>query len=762
MAILKGDVRLVASAVMDDVSEGGGAPTATIIQDGESNNIFPDISELDRAGGRVNLRKVHVHVQTGDRDTLLGTNFIVAEPPNDPNVSITVFSTGETFDTRTNAADFIEAYLVKGPALPGFLLENHVAGQRAIQLFQRPGSPLPAVGRTLVLVADEDTPDEIVQYVRTTRVESTIGTYTELVGGGLVDFEAEVVTCDISDALRVNFPGSPPSRLFAVADGKTKVRDTTVADAGSYHGVVALESAGAIGDATVQVESVYTQLVPNARTEVSALDQRPSAQRSLVLAETPRLVTVGAAPHSKRIKIGQENRGFNFVDILRPFPAANSLVVSFRALGSWYTIQDDGLGNLTGTGVGTVNYDNGSIAVTFPSMPDVGSSIIYSWGEKSAYTNRSAAIGFRMPELSWTVPHSPLEPGSVVVTWESGGVLKTATDNGTGGFTGDATGSITYNSGFISLKPLAMIDPGGEFNTEYAYTSARSESFAGLSPDAGGFVTITLSEPPLAGTITARWITVRNVSNSSGTSDLVSESSTEIEYNGAVIVDPPSSGGGGSTGGGGGGGGGSSTSYAWLECGNPQVLSGTAFNLTFDAGPGADGTYSWTTITLKGGGLGATSGTFTVSGGQGSFSVPTVSGWLVNSTHHVFVENPSSITVGQSVVLYNYNAGSWPVPNPSVPLTIKAPADVVRDPLVSGSATTGAVAVGGVYPGGIRDDNGATVYVNVIPSSLAGFGNVYDPPASGGAVWSSGDLTAGQKSLMSRDGVLKTYFLAGA
>ena len=134
----------------------------------------------------------------------------------------------------------------------------------------------------------------------------------------------------------------------------------------------------------------------------------------------------------------------------------------------------------------------------------------------------------------------------------------------------------------------------------------------------------------------------------------------------------------------------------------------------------------------------------------------------MNSTHHVFVENPSSITVVQSVVLYNYNAGSWPVPNPSVPLTIKAPADVVRDPLVSGSATTGAVAVGGVYPGGIRDDNGATVYVNVIPSSLAGFGNVYDPPASGGAVWSSGDLTAGQKSLMSRDGVLKTYFLAGA
>ena len=80
MPILTGDIKLVASQVMDDVPEGGGAPTATVIQDGVSNAIFPDISELDRAGGRVNLRKLHVTVQTNDRDTYMGSNIIVAEP----------------------------------------------------------------------------------------------------------------------------------------------------------------------------------------------------------------------------------------------------------------------------------------------------------------------------------------------------------------------------------------------------------------------------------------------------------------------------------------------------------------------------------------------------------------------------------------------------------------------------------------------------------------------------------------------------------
>ena len=56
MPIQSEDIKLLKSAVMADVPEGGGAPTATAIVDGASNAIFPDISELDRAGGRINLR----------------------------------------------------------------------------------------------------------------------------------------------------------------------------------------------------------------------------------------------------------------------------------------------------------------------------------------------------------------------------------------------------------------------------------------------------------------------------------------------------------------------------------------------------------------------------------------------------------------------------------------------------------------------------------------------------------------------------------
>ena len=566
MAILKGDVKLVASQTMDDVPEGGGAPTANIIQDGESNNIFPDISELDRAGGRVNLRKVHVHVQTGDRDTLLGTNFIVAEPPNDPNVSITVFSTRETFDRRADAADTIERYLVKGPALSGYLLENHVIGQRSIQLLQRPGSLLPTIGRTLVLVVDEDTPDEIVQYVRTTRVEVEKRMFSEVIGSALVDFEAEVVTCDISDALRSNFPGSPPTRLFAAQAGKTRVRDTTVADAGSYHGVVALTEEGEIGDATVQVSSVYTQLVPSARTEVSTLDQKPAAERNILLAETPKLVEVGASPHTMRIKIGQENRGFNFVQILRPFPAPNTLTVSYRALGSWYSLTDDGTGNLVGAGSGTVVYATGSIAVTTTAMPDVGSAIIFSWGDTAGYTNRSASSAtIRPPEFSWLLPDERAIPGTVEFTWSSGGVTKTATADVNGDITGDATGKVDHPSGTVIIRPTAMPDPGAEIVTDYDVDTEVIENITPGTPDAGGFITFTLADEPAAGTLTVLWATVRNVSNTSGAAQtfINTVKKADVEYTTRAVPETydPGEPVGAAGGGGGGGGGGPTITY---------------------------------------------------------------------------------------------------------------------------------------------------------------------------------------------------------
>lgn len=264
MPILQGDIQLRASRVMDDVPEGGGGPSSVVIESGQENAIVPDISEMDRATGRANMRQVHVTVRTDDRDTYQGSNVIVAQPPADPNVCITLFATGGVYDTRAQAQARLEAYLNKGAEWPGYLYENHIKGQRVIQILQRPGTELPAVGKTLVLVGNEGQVNEQIQYVRAIRVTSVERSFTYDVDK---DYKALVVTVELSDALRYDFTGSPASRLFTRQANSAHLRDTVVADAGSYVGVTSLQKAAALGDFTIIAKTIMTQLVPSAQSE---------------------------------------------------------------------------------------------------------------------------------------------------------------------------------------------------------------------------------------------------------------------------------------------------------------------------------------------------------------------------------------------------------------------------------------------------------------------------------------------------------------
>ena len=517
MTILEGDIKLLASRVMDDVPEGGGGPTGTVIPYGGSNAVFGDVTETARAGGNVSIRQVHMGVLTPTTDALMGANVILSRLPTDPNVSVSLAKCN-LFARRSEIAQAVANYLIQSVVWNGALLEDHVAGQKSIQIFHRPGTAVPDIGRTLVLSYQAGTSGERIQYVRVTRAETTRRTFTYSSGGSFVDFDADVTKLDLSDSLRFNFPGSAPNREFANQAGKTIVRDTTVADAAEYYGASPLTVAAALGDQSVKVASIYTQLVPNSRTETISLDQRPAAQRTLTLATSPREITVGSAPHTTRLKVGQENRGFSWVNILKPFPAPNTIVISYMALGVWYTVTDDGAGALTGAGAGTVNYANGTIALTVPALPDVGSAIIFNWGEKSAFTNRTGQAGFRAPEYALQLDHAGIKPGTLTIQWTSGAVLRTATDNGTGALVGGAAvGEINYASGDLFIRPLHMPDAGAQFAIDYQWATITTKSVT-VSPDAGGFANIVLDTVPAAGSVTVQWTTVRNVSTSSGAS----------------------------------------------------------------------------------------------------------------------------------------------------------------------------------------------------------------------------------------------------
>lgn len=531
MTILEGDIKLLKSQVMADVPEGGGAATSHVVVDGASNSMFNDISELDRAAGRVNLRKLFINVATPDTEGYFGVNTIVEAPPTDPLVSVALFTTNDGFDDRTAAASRVESYLGQSSELSPYLLENHIAGQRVIQLFSRPGTVLPSPGETVVLVYRQGYSDEKTQYVRITRVTPEERLFTEVIDGKTTDYNAVVASCELSDALRYDFQGSSPSHSFARNPVKTLTAATTVTDAASYHGCVPLRVLASVGDRTIKAASVYTQLVPSSQTENVVLDQNPAANRIMTLATTPRLVQIAEAGHSQRIKVKSANRGFNYVTILTPLPAAGTLQVSYRALGKWYTIQDNGDGTMSGNGAGNVSYLTGSVSATLQVLPDAGSAVIFSWGATIAYANRSGQAGWRAPEYSFQLDHDCLDAGSFSVSWTSDSGVKTATANAAGVLSGHAAGEVCHATGMVYIRPTAFPDSGSQFACAYTYRTMAEEVKTGLTPDAGGLVSFTVAQVPVPGSIAVTWFFVRSLSASSGTtssSGTASKSSSSI------------------------------------------------------------------------------------------------------------------------------------------------------------------------------------------------------------------------------------------
>lgn len=613
MAVNEHSIKLVKASVMLDVPEGGGQPSANVIIDGASNAIFDDISELARAGGNVSLRKAHVTVQTTDTDGFYGANVIIAKPPEDPRVGVTLFSTGSTFDLRTDAANRVEAYLFSGPELGGYLYENHILGQRTIQLFQRPNTPVPPVGRTLVLVMNEGLNNEYRQYIRLINVEAEERTFTVDESGKHVDYTAWIVSCELSDTLRYDFPGSPASRYFKRDTGKSLARDTRVTDAARYYGVAPLKNALTLGSLKAKVKTIFTPLVPSAQTEIPLANQMLNPEVSpmiqtgaavtvtmntpsggTVTAWAPTGITpgsisnsygmsddglgnlirsdakvgtvdyalgklvadfgyigVGSLTYKPAVRVAQqvstlfrevtaESRRYNWIETLQPIPAPGTLTFSYMAQGNWYSLTDNGKGELRGEdsayGAGTINYVTGNMTVTTGVLPDADTAIMLVWATGAHYSQRTAA-DIEVPSWSYKLQQTSgyyVDKGSVTIQWQVGGVTKTLTDDN-GFLQGNGWGGIQYASGGLYFVMETLPDPGTTPQVAYTKRALHEEEF---HPTTGGngFIELTVEHAPIVpGSLVIGWETLRSKTVSEKASNSIggaSYYSSDTEYSG--------------------------------------------------------------------------------------------------------------------------------------------------------------------------------------------------------------------------------------
>lgn len=456
MGILSGNIKLVESAVMDDVDEGGGPPTSGVIVDGTSNSIFNDISELDRAGGRVNLRKTFVSVQTDDTDGYFGANVIVADPPDDPNVAVTLFTTNNVFDTREDAKLRVESYLAQGPLYGGFLFGDHIAGQGSVTILQREELALPANGDTFVLRKSEGLSTQTEQYVRVTKVTSRMRNFTDSAN---VDFSRREVTMTISDTLRADYPGFDAVHYDYQLSytNKTKFYGTIIADAARYYGVVPLTEDVSIGDFTVQADGIFTQIVPSTRVEVPIADARMNQQASA-------LVSAGSA--------FTQTFTLTFTTTQSMFIGGSVLPGSLSIVRGGITVTDKGGVLMNGSAqVGTIDYANGVAALSTNVFGGAAGTHTVTYTPAATPTIVSQSIGIPVSQqgqrLTWV---ATLDPAPAKATLQvSYRVLSrwyVLTEDGSGAVKGSdssfGAGTLNFSTGTVSLTLGALPDVGSQ------------------------------------------------------------------------------------------------------------------------------------------------------------------------------------------------------------------------------------------------------------------------------------------------------------
>lgn len=508
MPIQEQNIVFVESQVMDDVPEGGGAATGSVIVDGQMNNVFEDISDLDRAYGRFSLRKIFLAVRTLSTDLYGGAKTVITALPQDDALGYTLFSSNDPFDTRQQAANKVEAYLYKGPTWGGYLFENHIAGMRAISVIQRVDSRLPTVGKTLCIVQDEGVAGEKEQYVRVTKVDVVEQQFADVAyQSGNVEFARWIVTMQLSDALRHNFTGHSPryaDNNYSYT-GRARIRDTTVADAARYYGAQRTTAAANIGDLQIRAASQFTKLVPSAQTETPLVNMALNPSANFTLSAGTRTVEVVQQAHTLSRDVTPENRRLSWIETLQPIPAPGSLSVSFLAQGNWYELRDDGTGNIgsseASAGAGTINYTTGSMSVTLGALPDSGSAVMMVWGSPIHFEVRAGATSDAdgALEVRYTLAHAPVIADSLVVTFNVSGAARTATTSAAGAIAGTGvTGTLNPVTGDVVLRFTAAPDRTTPISNTYTWREGDELVAEVLSaPVVGGQVDLSSYAPIL-------------------------------------------------------------------------------------------------------------------------------------------------------------------------------------------------------------------------------------------------------------------------
>jgi hypothetical protein len=266
--MLRTDLKIYKSERMTQQADAGGQRTSNEVLNGQLNEVFGNISDIDHAQSAVDIAKVYPAVATNDTQLLQDGHLLINEPPLDPLVDVLLVESARINDgsMRTDIIEAIESSLVPSLALRTGLSEM-VAGQDQIA----------ALDLTQAAAFSGEQPTVTL---RRGGIYAISVEYTGLEDAAWPRFTHFIkVTAIEPDFVRFEpplpYPAPGRGRLVNSQTRCTVLRDTTAGSGVVYHGVTQL-TANASGT-TLNVERTSGRVTPNITEAVERQANKPFA-----------------------------------------------------------------------------------------------------------------------------------------------------------------------------------------------------------------------------------------------------------------------------------------------------------------------------------------------------------------------------------------------------------------------------------------------------------------------------------------------------
>lgn len=461
MAITVADLKFFQSERMTDETDGGGQMTDNEIVSGTDNQIFDDVSDVDRAAGDVSLRKVYAAVTSANTDKYLDAGVVVFAEPADPAASVLVFTTGSYYDERSALKDRIESTIVRGARWNGWLWGSHFTGQRAITIWQRPENELPSTGQRLVLIKRSNSVEVASQFLWVTRVTDTLRNQYDDKGA----YSVREVVCELSEALETDYTGLEPSREDPIiGTGTTLLYDTRYnAEAVALYGIRPTVALAETGDYTIQVDTLYEYIIPTSLSETALADVNPGGDSPALIAGNDGTINFTTTTQSIKPNV-----------TLYCGTGIQPTTLSISVSGATIT-DDNAKAMLAGSQIGEIDYGNGLIRWngSCPNYSTASKTVTFTPAARPLRVADTAATSVTVENRGyvWVMTLSPIPaPQTLRISYRVNNKWYVLTDQGGGLLAGadSSYGNATLNftTGTVTMTTGELPD----VNSEVIYT----------------------------------------------------------------------------------------------------------------------------------------------------------------------------------------------------------------------------------------------------------------------------------------------------